>query len=67
MTGSVAPMLVLRARAEARALLFAAGEFTLGEAIDPLFAYAERSGLLALLGRESIDEIIFDAFGIKPA
>jgi hypothetical protein len=67
MTDSVAPMLVLRARAEARALLFVAGEFTLGEAIDPLLAYAERSGLLALLGRESIDEIIFDAFGIKPA
>jgi hypothetical protein len=68
MTGDrVAPILVLRARAEARSLLFSAGEFTLGEALDPLFAYAHKAGLLKTLGTEAIENIVYDAFGIEPS
>jgi hypothetical protein len=63
----VAPILVLRARAEARSLLFRAGEFTLGDALDPLFAYAYKAGLVNMLGTEAIEDIVYDAFGIEHA
>jgi hypothetical protein len=65
--GRVAPILVLRARAEARSLLFRCGEFTLGEALDPLFAYAYKAGLVNMLGSEAIENIVYDAFGIEPS
>jgi hypothetical protein len=65
--GRVAPVLVLRARAEARSLLFHCGEFTLGEALDPLFAYAHKAGLVKTLGTEAIEDIVYDAFGIEPS
>jgi hypothetical protein len=65
--GRVAPILVLRARAEARSLLFSAGEFTLGEALDPLFAYAHKAGLVKMLGSEAVEDIVYDAFGIEAA
>jgi hypothetical protein len=68
MTGDrIAPVLVLRARAEARSLLFRCGEFTLGEALDPLFGYAHKAGLVNMLGTEAIDNIVYDAFGIEPS
>jgi hypothetical protein len=67
MTDRVLPILVLRARAEARAILFRAGEFTLGDALDPLFAYAHKAGLVKTLGLEAIENIVYDAFGIEPS
>jgi hypothetical protein len=63
----IAPVLVLRARAEARSLLFRCGEFTLGDALDPLFAYAHKAGLVNMLGTEAIENIVYDAFGIEHA
>ncbi len=41
------PLEVFIARAEARALLWQAGEFDLHEAVDELQAAAERDGLVA--------------------
>jgi hypothetical protein len=65
---TIAPILVLRARAEARAILFWTGDqWTLGEALDPLFAYAQDTGLIDMLGREAIEDIIHSAFGIELA
>jgi hypothetical protein len=59
----VPPMLVLRARAEARALLYAHGKFgNLDEATNPLRRYAIKSGLLEMLGRERVEAIILDPF-----
>jgi hypothetical protein len=63
----IAPVLVLRARAEARSLLFRCGEFTLGDALDPLFAYAHKAGLVKMLGSEAVEDIVYDAFGIEPS
>ena len=63
-----APIHILRARAEARAVLFWTGdEWTLGEALDPLFAYAQDTGLIDMHGEEAIADIVFNAFGIELA
>ena len=58
----VAPILVLRARAEARALLYGCNEFEYGEATDPLLQYAFKAGLIDMLGFEAVEAIIFDPF-----
>jgi hypothetical protein len=47
--------------------LFRCGEFTLGDALDPLFAYAHKAGLVKTLGTEAIENIVYDAFGIEPS
>jgi hypothetical protein len=52
------------ARAEARALLWQAGEFDLHQAVDELQAAAERDGLVTLLGQDAVQEIISKAFGV---
>jgi hypothetical protein len=63
-----APIHILRARAVARAVLFWNGdEWTLAEALDPLFAYAQDAGLIDMHGEEAIGDIIFNAFGIELA
>jgi hypothetical protein len=56
------PVLVLKARAEARALLWQAGEFDLHEAVDVLQRDAERDGLIATIGQDAVQAIIADAF-----
>ena len=56
------PLEVFVARAEARALLYAAGEVTLHEAVDELQLAAERDGLLAKLGQDEIQRIMAAAF-----
>ena len=53
-------LLILQRRAEARAILFSAGEFDLYEALEPLFAFANTSGILD--GIEAALGIIRDAF-----
>jgi hypothetical protein len=53
---------VFVARAEARALLWQAGEFDLHEAVDELQAAAERDGLVAELGQDRVQAIIAEAF-----
>jgi hypothetical protein len=57
------PVAVLRARAEARALLFAACELAdLSEALAPLYAYARRSGIFEQLGEEATAALIEGPF-----
>jgi DNA-binding LytR/AlgR family response regulator len=56
------PLAVLIARAEARALLWRAGELDLTNAVDELEAEAEVSGLLAAIGQDEVDAIIALAF-----
>jgi hypothetical protein len=55
------PLCVLIARAEARALLYAASEFDLPEAVDPLQSYAEESGLVDEIGQD-VQSILAAAF-----
>lgn len=56
------PLLMLQARAEARAVLFAAGEFDLYDALDPLFAFVNTSGILDEIEADTVLAIIRDAF-----
>src|SRR5262249_31626722 len=56
------PLAVLIARAEARALLWRAGELDLTTACDELDAEAEVSGLLAAIGQDEVEAIIAAAF-----
>jgi hypothetical protein len=58
------PLKVFIVRAEARALLWQAGEFDLHQAVDELQAAAERDGLVTLLGQDAVQEIISKAFGV---
>jgi hypothetical protein len=64
MADAVSPLLVLQARAEARAILYAAGE--LGEqlepAVVPLLKYAMDSGITDTIGAEGAYCIIKQAF-----
>jgi hypothetical protein len=55
-------LLILQARAEARAILFAAGEFDLYEALEPLFAFANTSGIVDEIEADAALAIIRDAF-----
>ena len=55
-------LLILQRRAEARAILFSAGEFDLYEALEPLFAFANTSGILDEIDAEAALGIIRDAF-----
>jgi hypothetical protein len=58
------PISVLKARAEARALLFQTGEYVdLGEAITPLLVYAHERDLDEELGAVAVMAIIKVAFG----
>ena len=60
------PLEVLKARAEARARLYAASCFDdLADALEPLFDYAVASGLTDQIGPEAAAAIINDAFGFK--
>ncbi len=53
---------VFIARAEARALLWQAGELELHEAVDVLQEAAVRDGLVAELGQDAVQKIMRDAF-----
>jgi hypothetical protein len=50
------------ARAEARALLYAACEMDLHEAVDGLQAFAVQSGLVEQIGQDAVQAILADAF-----
>lgn len=57
------PLLILRARAEARALLYRAWEIdNLEAAVQPLLDYAGRNGLTKQLGEAVILAVIRHAF-----
>jgi hypothetical protein len=53
---------VFRERAWARAYLWRAGEFDLGEAVDVLQAEAVRTGLVDRVGQDAVQQILADAF-----
>jgi hypothetical protein len=53
---------IFRERAEARAILWAAGEYDLHEAVDVLQADAERTGLVAEIGQDAVQTILATAF-----
>ena len=53
---------VFIARAEARALLWQAGEFDLHQAVVELQTAPERDGLVSLLGQDAVQQIITEAF-----
>ena len=59
---AIDPVAVFIARAEACALLYAAGEFDLHTAVDVLQADAERAGLVASIGQDEVQRIIAEAF-----
>jgi hypothetical protein len=56
------PLEVFVARAEARAMLWAAYEFDLHEAVDVLQRDAERDGLVDELGQDAVQAILSRAF-----
>lgn len=62
MIDDVSPLLVLQARAEARALLYADGEFNLEQAMQPLMQYALDTGIVDKVGAEGAVAIIKRAF-----
>jgi hypothetical protein len=56
------PLVVFRARAEARCLLVHNGLMSLIEAVDTLQAAAEAQGLVARYGQTEIQQILSEAF-----
>jgi hypothetical protein len=54
-----------RARAQARALLYILGEFSLHQAVDPLQEAAVKSGLVRELGQDAVQAIMARAFGAR--
>ena len=57
---------VFRERCEARAYLFAIGEFDLHEAVDVLQADASRTGLVDHIGQDAVQAIMAAAFAPVP-
>jgi hypothetical protein len=58
----MSPLLILQARAEARAALYRASEFDLEQAIAPLLRYTLEAGVIAEIGAERAFAIIKTAF-----
>ena len=57
------PLEVFRARCEAHATLYAAGEIPdLHDAVDALQEHAERHGLVAEIGQDAVQQVISEAF-----
>jgi hypothetical protein len=56
------PLVVFRARCEARALLWRVGALDLCEAVDELQDSAVRSGLVDEIGQDEVQRIMVDAF-----
>ena len=56
------PIDVLRARAEAKCLLIANGYQDLQDAVDELWAAAERDGLVKKFGADDVQSILSESF-----
>lgn len=56
------PLRILLSRAEARAVLYRAGEFDLYDAVAPLFVYADDAGIIEELGEAAVLALIRQAF-----
>ena len=59
---AIDPQTIFELRCWARAVLFFNGEFDMAEAVDPLQEYALRSGLVASVGQDKIQNLIAAAF-----
>jgi hypothetical protein len=58
---------VFQARCEARAILFAASELSLHEAVDALQRAAVASNLVDKIGQDGVQEIMIEAFArVRP-
>ena len=55
-------LMILQARAEARALLYSASEFDLEQATTPLYRYAVNSGIVNEFGMDTVINIVQAAF-----
>lgn len=62
---TVSPMLVLLARAEARATLYRNFEFDLEDAVAPLRDYALSAGIVDDIGAAAVVAILDSVFGVK--
>jgi hypothetical protein len=60
---AIDPIEVFRARCEARAHLYGAGILDLHEALDLLHVDAVKTGLVAAIGQDRVQEIMTGAFG----
>jgi hypothetical protein len=58
----VDPVIAFQARAEARALLYCAGEMTLHEAVDGLQREAQENGPVDAIGQDAVQKILAEAF-----
>jgi hypothetical protein len=58
----VDPLDCFCARADARAFLWAIGEYEIAEAVDVLQHNAERDGLVKRIGRDAVQAILAGAF-----
>jgi predicted branched-subunit amino acid permease len=56
-------LVIFTARCEARAILYAACEFDLHEAVDVLQAHALASGLVDEIGQDAVQAIISEPLG----
>ena len=54
---------IFKERCEARAILFATGEYDLHDAVDVLQTAAEASGLVDEIGQDAVQTIMAEAFG----
>jgi hypothetical protein len=64
-TAPVSRLAIFRARAEARSLLWQAGEFDLHEAVDVLQQAAVDTGLVAEIGQHVVQQIMAKAFDVE--
>lgn len=62
----VDPLDAFRIRAQARAYLWAAGEYDLHEAVDVLQTTAVRDGLVDHIGQDAVQEILAASFAPAP-
>jgi hypothetical protein len=61
------PVEVFRARCEARAMLYAAGEYDLHDAVDVLQESAVKLGLVESIGQYAVQRIMAEAFAkVRP-
>jgi hypothetical protein len=61
-TAALDPIVVFRARCEARALLWKVDALDLSEAVDKLQADAVRDGLVDEIGQDEVQRLMADAF-----
>jgi hypothetical protein len=62
-SAKTSPIEIFRERCEARAVLVANGMMTLQDAVDGLWAAAERDGLVKAFGADEVQSVLAESFG----